>query len=137
MNGRTEGESSMRILTGGERPSVWGPQTAREARTTTRRLVVTLAAAVLAQALGGCFGPPQIGADRETFKTVDALYTAVGLREPKLVDQCDEKLKGLRAAGKLPDDASRSLEAIIAQAKSGSWETALTDLSGFMEGQRR
>ena len=56
----------------------------------------------------GC-GEPQIGSDKETFKTVDALYTAVGLKDTKLVDQCREKLEGLRQGGKLPEDAARSL----------------------------
>jgi hypothetical protein len=84
----------------------------------------------------GC-GTPQIGTDRETFTTVDELYTAVGLKDSRLVDQCAAKLKTLRDAGKLPGDASRSLEAIVAKTGEGKWDEAQAHLSRFMEAQRR
>jgi hypothetical protein len=96
-----------------------------------------LAATFLIAVLGGCGGPPQIGADRETFRAVDALYTAVGLRDGPLVDRCRSKLDGLRDAGKIPGSAARSLDSIIADAKEGRWETAQDRLARFMEGQRR
>jgi hypothetical protein len=96
-----------------------------------------LAAGVLALAVCGCGRPPQIGADDKTFKAVDALYTAVSLREVKLVDQCQATLKGLREAGSLGDDVSNALDSIIAEAKGGAWEDAQTRLASFMEGQRR
>src|SRR5260370_42065447 len=101
------------------------------------RVIVGLTAALLALVPVGCGGPPQIGADKETFKAVDALYTAVGLRDARLVDQCQEKLKTLRGAGKIPEDAARALESIIVEAKGGKWEPAQERLSKFMEGQRR
>jgi hypothetical protein len=85
---------------------------------------------------GGC-GPPQIGANKEAFKTVDALYTAVGLRDTKLIDQCETKLKGLHEAGALPAAAWTSLDSIIAEAKEGKWEQSMERLSALMEGQRR
>src|SRR5262245_34712897 len=100
------------------------------------RAVVPLAYAILLLGLGGC-SPPQIGTDRDTFKAVDALYTAVSLRDAKLVDDCERRLKSLREAGKLPESASSSLGAIIAQAKGGEWEPAQERLATFMEGQRR
>ena len=102
-----------------------------------RLVIVVLISTFLVLGFRGCGGPPQIGADKESFKTVDALYTAVGLKDPKLVDQCDQKLKSLRDAGRLPEDASRSLESIIAETKDGKWEEAQARLSRFMEGQRR
>lgn len=86
-------------------------------------------------ALGGCGSEPQIGGDKEAFKTVDALYTAVGLKDVKLVDQCGEKLKALREAGKLSAGASDILGSIIAEAHDKKWESAQTRLSQFMEGQ--
>ena len=91
----------------------------------------------LALAIVGCGGPAQIGAEPETFKAIDALYTAVSLREVKLVDQCQETLKGLHDSGKLGDDPFNSLEAMITEAKGGAWEDAQTRLSHFMQGQRR
>jgi hypothetical protein len=99
--------------------------------------VITLAFSFLALGCGGCGGPPQIGEDRDTFKTVDALYTAVSLRDPKLVGQCETKLKELRDASRIPEGAFSSLGSIIAEAKDGKWEPAQDRLSKFMEGQRR
>jgi hypothetical protein len=101
------------------------------------RLIKATAAALLAAAASGCWGPPQIGADGESFKAVDALYTAVSLREAKLVDQCQAALKGLSESGKLGEDASGALDSIIDEAKGGAWEDAQTRLARFMEGQRR
>jgi hypothetical protein len=102
-----------------------------------RTVVIPLAITLLALGCGGCGGQPQIGEDRDTFKTVDALYTAVSLRDLKLVGQCESKLKELRDASRIPDRAFSSLGSIIAEAKDGKWEPALERLSTFMEGQRR
>lgn len=95
------------------------------------------AAIILILTIAGCGAPAQIGPDPEVFKTIDALYTAVSLREPKLVDDCLEALASHRQAGKLPDDAFSSLEAMVDDAKGGAWENAQTRLSRFMQGQRR
>jgi hypothetical protein len=102
-----------------------------------RTAIVAIMSSLLVLTLGGCGGPPQIGADQDTFKAVDALNTAVGLRDPKLVDQCETKLKGLRDAGKIPETASKSLDSIIAEAKGGKWEPAQERLGRSLEGQRR
>src|SRR5437588_5108633 len=96
-------------------------------------IAVTFSCVVLA--LVGCGGPPQLGEDRDTFKAVDALYTAVSLRDLKLVGQCEAKLKGLHDASRIPEDVFSSLESIIAEAKDGKWEPAQERLSNFMEGQ--
>jgi hypothetical protein len=88
-------------------------------------------------ALAGCTGPPQIGTDRATFKAVDALYTAVSLRDSKLVERCAADLKALEGAGKAPRAVVASLDAIIAEANGGRWQPALDRLAAFMEGQRR
>jgi len=101
-----------------------------------RTVALTLAPPLLALTLAGCWGPPQIGTDKDTFRAVDALYTAVSLRDVKLVEQCEAKLKSLREAGKLPESASQSLDSMIAEAKGGSWVPAQERLSTFMEGQR-
>jgi hypothetical protein len=94
---------------------------------------------VLAGALiiGGCGSQPQIGPDREAFKSVDALYTAISLRDPGLLDRCAARLGELAASGKLPEPAHRSLGEIIAEARSGRWEPSQEQLARFMEAQRR
>ncbi len=102
-----------------------------------RMVIAGFASSLLALGLGGCGDPPQIGADREAFKAVDALYTAVGLRDAGKIDQCGAELKSLQEAGKVPEDVYKSLESISAEAKDGRWETAQERLSKFMEGQRR
>jgi len=101
------------------------------------RIGKALATAVLALVVCGCWGPAQIGGDETSFKAVDALYTAVSLREVKLVDQCQATLKKLREAGSLAEAPFQALEAIIVEAKGGAWEDAQTRLARFMEGQHR
>ncbi len=94
-------------------------------------------ASFLVVGLGGCGGPPQIGVDEESFKSVDALYTAISLRDQKLVDRCDGRLRELKDGKKLPEAAGTSLDAIIVKARGGKWEDAQTRLGEFMRGQRR
>ena len=93
------------------------------------------AAAALVFALG-C-GETQMGADPETFKAVDAFYTAVSLREPDRVDQCAATLKALRDAGKLDAEPHDVLGGIATEAKGGGWESAQARLARFMRGQTR
>jgi hypothetical protein len=95
------------------------------------------ACSVLALCLAGCGGPAQIGADRDTFKAVDALYTAVSLRDPALLDRCAADLRKLQGSGKLPEDALGALDGMIAEARTGQWEASQERLARFMEGQRR
>jgi hypothetical protein len=81
--------------------------------------------------------PPQMGAGREVFETVDALYTAVRSRDEKRLEECARRLEGCRRAGKLPADAADHLDRIIRKARSGSWQTAAERLHDFMLAQRR
>ena len=85
----------------------------------------------------GCGRPPQLGADKDAFRAVDALYTAIGLRDPALVDRSAATLARLRGEGKLTPAAGAALDAIIVEGKGGAWESAHVRLGGFMEGQRR
>ena len=91
---------------------------------------------LIALGIGGC-SPPQIGPDKATFKAVDALYTAVSLRELKYLERSEKALQELKAQGKLPESAARSLDAIIAEARGGDWEPAQRRLGDFMRGQTR
>ena len=96
-----------------------------------------LSVALLSASLSGCGGPDQIGGDKETFRAVDALYTAISLRDPMPLGRCEGNLHDLRAAGKLPEKAAATLETIIATAREGQWEEAQRRLGDFMRGQRR
>jgi hypothetical protein len=110
--------------------------TIEEVVTMRRIAVATRLFSLIALTIGGC-GPPQIGADKNSFKTVDALYTAVSLRDHKLLDQCEKTLRDLEAKGKLPEAAGKSLEAIVSEARAEKWEIAQSRLGDFMRGQRR
>ena len=102
----------------------------------TMRRIATATALLWAALICGC-GEAQMGADPATFKAVDALYTAVSLREPARVDRCVTTLVSLRDAGKLESGPLEALEGIAAEAKSGSWESAQSRLGRFMRGQTR
>jgi hypothetical protein len=93
-------------------------------------------AAIVLALVVGC-GPAQIGESREVFKAVDALYTAVSLREESALDRSAAILNDLRAAGKLPDSASAELVSITTEARAGRWEPARERLRDFMLGQHR
>jgi hypothetical protein len=80
---------------------------------------------------------PQIGADEEAFKAVDALFTAVTARDETLLSQCEQRLRGLKEAGQLPGNAANALVGIITTARGGRWEAAARRLYGFMTEQRR
>ena len=107
-------------------------RTGKFARTVPR----PVALAFLLLALGGC-APAVLGPDREAFRAVDALYTAVSLRDPALLSRCESTLNELGAAGKVPADAGHALGAIVSEARGGAWESAQGRLAAFMEGQRR
>ena len=95
-----------------------------------------LLASSLAMLLVGC-GPSQLGTDEEALKTVDALYTAISTRRADLLESCAARIDELHTTGKLPDAAFGQLKPIIAEARSGKWDTALRKLYDFMRGQRR
>ena len=94
-------------------------------------------AAVLGVAFVGCGRPPQMGADEEVFSAVDALFTAVTARDEKLLGQCEQRLRTLKDAGKLPPDAATYLDDVIRKAHAGRWQAAAEKLYTFMMAQRR
>jgi hypothetical protein len=81
--------------------------------------------------------PPQLANDPEVFDTVDALFTAVTAHNERLLGECESRLKSHQSAGKLPDAAASSLDAVIRRARSGAWQPAAEQLYTFMMGQRR
>ena len=80
---------------------------------------------------------PQMGASEETFKAVDALFTAVTARDEKLLARCEQHLQTLPEAGELPTAALDYLNGIIQNARAGHWQSAAVRLYDFMMAQRR
>ena len=85
----------------------------------------------------GCYRPAQMGADPAVFRTVDALYTAVTMRDANLVSRCQQELEGLRREGRLPASAAEDLESVVAMTRRDQWERAAGRLHDFMLAQRR
>jgi hypothetical protein len=79
---------------------------------------------------------PQMGADKESVKVVDALYTAVTARSTTRLTQCEKRLHTLRDEGKFPRRAADYLDRLIATARGGNWKTATHKLFDFMRAQR-
>lgn len=92
--------------------------------------------ALVAATLVGCSGTPQLNGDPETLGAADALWTAVTAKRTDLLDKSAARIESLHTAGKLPEDAFQSLQAVIAQARAGQWAEARTDLKAFVKGQR-
>ena len=83
-------------------------------------------------------GPaPQMGASPEVFKTVDALFTAIGNRDEKRLSDCESRLREANATGTLPAVAWEYLSDVISTAKAGQWRPAAESLYSFMMDQRR
>jgi len=57
--------------------------------------------------------PPQVGADKESMKVVDALYTAVSSHNPTRLADCEQRLHTLRDDGKLPRAAADYLDGLM------------------------
>jgi len=109
---------------------------------TTRRAAVAASVVAIALMPIACWllwfrSPPQLGADEEAYKSVDALFTAVTSRDEQRLGQCERRLRVLKEAGKLPAGAAEFLDGVIARARDGRWETAAERLYDFMHGQRR
>lgn len=105
-----------------------------------RIAIAIFAVLVLAAAVILYFGlrpPAQMDASDETFKTVDALYTAIRNEDEARLAECEARLLASNEAGKLPDPAWKTLNAIIAKARSGKWRPAAEALYEFMKGQKR
>src|SRR2546421_13123397 len=81
--------------------------------------------------------PPQMGADEEVSRTVDALFTALTARDEKLLAACERQLHSLKNAEKLPPEASAYLDNIISKARAGRWQSAAQSLYDFVRAQRR
>lgn len=101
------------------------------------RLRTCLAIGLLPLAVCGCGGAPQFTADDECLTAVDALWTAVTAQQSPWLEQSARELERLRDAGQLSSDAWEVLEALIAQARDGQWQTAAEGLYDLIKGQRK
>lgn len=99
-------------------------------------IVLMFGIALLGTLGPGCGGPPSMGPDREVFTAIDALYTAVSLRDPAQLDRCAGTLERLHAEKRCPDAAFIAIEGMIEEARGGQWEDAQSRLRRFMLGQR-
>lgn len=101
-------------------------------------VLVALAVAALAAVAANWWSrPAQMGADDRVFATVDALYTAVRVRDEKQVGACEARLHAYRDEGALPAAAAADLDRVIADARGGRWQPAAERLYAFMSAQRR
>jgi hypothetical protein len=80
--------------------------------------------------------PPQFGGDKESFKIVGALYTAVSSRDATRLAHCEEQLHALRDQGKLPRPAADYLDGLIRTARQGNWKMATHKIFDFMRAQK-
>lgn len=80
---------------------------------------------------------PQLPANDEVFKTVDALFTAVTAHDTRRLADCQQRLAKYKDRGALPAAAAKRLDRIIGLAQSGDWTAAAHRLYDFMQAQQR
>lgn len=92
-----------------------------------------LFALTLVIALGGC-GKPSEDA-RQNRRLVDALLTAITVKNPKELEKCKGLLDKRRADGVLSESCHKRLGEIFAQAKAGKWSEAEESLYKFRDAE--
>jgi hypothetical protein len=106
-------------------------------RIQSQRRWLAVAATIALVVICGCGKPPQLGSSTEGLKASDALWTAIGTRNPALLKACKENIAKLSASGDLTPEVTDHLQGIVSQAEGGDWDGARTDLRTFIKGQRR
>jgi hypothetical protein len=109
----------------------------------TRRSLAVLA--VLSVVTGGLVAwfwlgrssPPQLPANEEVFKSVDALFTAITARDAQQLAACEARLAAHKERQELPPAAATRLDQIVTQASGGKWEASARALYHFIQGQKR
>lgn len=107
-----------------------------------RKRIATFLIAATAFAAGALItqylrSTPQMNADEEVMKTVDALFTALTSKHIQRLNDCEQTLQKYRLDGRLANNASKSLEAIIQRARAGEWDSSSKTLYDFILAQRR
>ena len=77
----------------------------------------------------GCRGPTE--AERDNRRVLDAILTAITLKNPRLLEDDARRARTRHEAGQLNDEDYRAMEAIIAKARAGDWFGAETDGYAF------
>jgi hypothetical protein len=79
----------------------------------------------LAVLASGCRGPtPQ---DRENRRALDAILTAITMKNARLLEDSATRVKARHDAGHLTDAEYEGMEAIISKARGGDWSGAEND----------
>ena len=99
--------------------------------------MLQLFCAIALSMLGGCRQVPQVLTDEAVFKELDALYTAVTTKKPKLVEDCRERLTKLHSEGRLSDPGFKAISEIIGETEKDQWGDAAQHLYDFMRAQRK
>jgi hypothetical protein len=87
------------------------------------------ASIVLALLVSGCRGPtPQ---ERDNRRLVDAILTAVTIKNARLLEGNAKRAEKRRAAGHLTREQYEGLRAILEKAKAGDWSGAEADGYAF------
>jgi hypothetical protein len=73
----------------------------------------------------GCGGPTQEA--RENRRELDAILTAITIRNSRLLEDDAGRIKARRDAGQLTDEEYRGMEAVINKARAGDWAGAERD----------
>lgn len=91
---------------------------------------------VLAAVAWSRWPPPQLAADEDVLRTVDALFTALTSRDLDRLEDCERRLRTYRESGRLAEKPAQFLDGVMQQARADKWEPAAKRLYAFMYGQR-
>jgi hypothetical protein len=84
---------------------------------------LAVAGLILILILAGCSGEPS-GRERENRRELEALLTAVSLRNKSELERDAARIEARHASGELSDAPYRTLRAILEKARAGDWSAA-------------
>jgi hypothetical protein len=73
----------------------------------------------------GCRGPSQ--EDRDNRRALDAILTAITMKNSRLLEESTKRAKARHDAGQLTDEQYQGMEAFINKARGGDWPGAEKD----------
>jgi hypothetical protein len=80
---------------------------------------------VIALFAAGCRGPTQ--EERDNRRLLDAILTAITLKNARLLEENAARIKLRHDAGQLTDEEYEGMEAFIQKARDGDWSRAEDD----------